>query len=65
MDFSSAINLKNAISSSFLNKSQPSAAIISFSMATAGPLPAASHVRKSILTDVNAVGVSEKQSGDN
>ncbi len=64
MDFNSAINLKNAISSSFLTKSQPSAAIISFSMAAAGPSPAATHVRKTILTDINAVGVSEKQSGD-
>lgn len=63
MNFASAINLKNAISSSFLTTSEPSARTITFSMA--GGSPAATNVRKNILADVNAVGVGEKQSGEN
>jgi hypothetical protein len=62
MDFNAAINVKNAIASSFLKTNVPTVARISFSMAAS---PAATNVHKQILSDVNAVGVGEKLNGEN
>lgn len=63
MDYQSAIQLKNSIASSFLTNTQTRSAGIVFAMA--GTSPAAFAVNKSLLADVNAVGISEKQDGNN
>lgn len=62
MDLNSALVVKNAIAASFLTNSEPAARRVSFSLAAA---PAATVTRRNIMADVNAVGVSERQNGEN
>lgn len=62
MDLNSAIQMKNAISSTFLTHSAPAAMTISF--ANADRSMGSAQIQRDILADINAVGVSEKQNGE-
>lgn len=64
MDLHSALQVKNAISSSFLTHAVPAAATVNFAMARSAASPASARVQRTMLTDINAVGVSEKQNGE-
>ena len=62
MDFKTAVDYKQAISSSFFNMFAFARTVYSFAAAAR---PGASTVSTQISTDVKAVGVAEKENGDN
>ncbi|MET0463117.1 MAG: hypothetical protein ABW007_08180 [Chitinophagaceae bacterium] len=61
MDFSTALNIKQAISAAFLRTVRSAKRIISFSSSI---LPTGSSVQKTLLQSVNGVGVGQKANGE-
>ncbi|MCG2616814.1 S1 family peptidase [Terrimonas sp. NA20] len=62
MDFSTALNIKQAISATFLRTIRSARRIISFNSSIT---PIGSNVQKTLLESVNGVGVGQKANGEN
>jgi|SRR6218665_866749 len=61
MDFSTALNIKQAIASVFLKTIKSAKRIISFSPSVS---PTGSSLQKSLMESVNGVGIGQKSNGD-